>query len=98
MNTNDGITEESADSYTRESIKETIKEIACTMFSISKSDENRFEELALMEDVLCDNLDIMELVMNLEEEFGIMISEDETERFETFEDCIDTVCKKLGVK
>lgn len=89
---------ENEDSYTRESVKESISEIACNMFAIGETDKQNFEELELKEDVLCDALDIMELVMNLEDEFGIMISEEESEKIETFGDCIDIVCRKLGVK
>lgn len=56
---------------------------------------------SLVADVGLDSLDILEVVMAVEEEFGIMIDDLVSERFATVQDIIDAaeteVAKKTGV-
>lgn len=52
------------------------------------------EEDTLMEDVGLDELDMIELVMALEEEFSIEIDDENTEKFITGKDIIDYLISK----
>jgi acyl carrier protein len=47
------------------------------------------------EDLGADSLDIVELLMEIEEEFGVNISDDESERFKTVGDAIAFISTKL---
>lgn len=80
----------------RDSVKNTIFEIAVDMFALGEDDRENFEEMELEYDVKCDTLDIVEFIMNLEDEFGIIIREDESDKLVTFEDCIDLVWGKVA--
>jgi acyl carrier protein len=42
-----------------------------------------------------DSLDIVELVMGTEEEFGVVISDEEADKFETFKDIVDWVVEEM---
>lgn len=43
-----------------------------------------------------DSLDFVEVVMALEDEFGIMIEDDEANSFKTAMDFVDHIAKKIG--
>jgi acyl carrier protein len=51
-------------------------------------------ESLLKEDLNFDSLDSMELIISLEEEFDILILDEEAEYFITVQDLIDIVTKK----
>ena len=54
------------------------------------------EEDKIIEDLGADSLDVVELTMNLEEEFGIKIQDEESELITTVGEAIDAVEKKVG--
>ncbi len=47
------------------------------------------------EDLGADSLDIVELLMEIEEEFGVSISDDESERLKTVGDAVKFISAKL---
>ncbi len=49
------------------------------------------KEASFIDDLGADSLDTVELVMALEEEFGIEIPDDEAERIRTVQDAIDYI-------
>jgi acyl carrier protein len=51
----------------------------------------------IVEDLGADSLDTIELVMAVEDEFGIEISDDEAEACRTVQDSADLVARKLGM-
>lgn len=53
-------------------------------------------EQSLADDLKLDELDMVELVMEIEETFGITIDDDEVERLKTVQDLIDLVERKQG--
>ena len=53
---------------------------------------------AFIEDLGADSLDIVELVMELEEEFEITIPDEEAEKIKTVGEAIDYIEKEIGKK
>ncbi|MDD5197396.1 MAG: acyl carrier protein [Candidatus Gracilibacteria bacterium] len=52
-------------------------------------------ESSLKEDLKFDSLDIVELLMSFEEEFGVEIPEEEAEKILTVQQAIDAIFAKL---
>lgn len=55
------------------------------------------EETSLKEDLDADSLDFVELVMNIEENFGVSIDEEDTAKIKTVQDILDYL-KAQGVE
>jgi acyl carrier protein len=55
------------------------------------------EATRLREDLDADSLDLYELVMELEDTYGISVSEEEAADIETVGDAVDFVAGRLGV-
>ncbi|MFZ2958540.1 MAG: acyl carrier protein [Candidatus Ozemobacteraceae bacterium] len=53
-------------------------------------------EASFIEDLGADSLDTVELVMDLEEHFGIEIPDEEAEKLKTVKDAVDYITKKKG--
>ena len=53
--------------------------------------ENVTEEASFIDDLGADSLDIVELVMAFEEEFGVEIPDDAAEKITTVKDAIDYI-------
>ena len=54
------------------------------------------EEASFIDDLGADSLDIVELVMAVEEEFGVEIPDDAAEKITTVKDAIDYIDQKKG--
>jgi acyl carrier protein len=54
-------------------------------------------EASFVDDLGADSLDIVELIMEMEENFGIQIADDELDKIRTIQDVIDFL-KTKGVK
>ena len=48
-------------------------------------------ESNLVEDLGADSLDTVEILLNIENEFGIELNDEEVEKFTTFKDVVDYV-------
>jgi acyl carrier protein len=55
------------------------------------------ESTRLREDLDADSLDLYELVMELEDTYGITVSEEEAAEIETVQQAVDFVAGRLGV-
>ena len=53
-------------------------------------------EASFVDDLNADSLDLVELVMSLEEEFGTEISDEQAERIRTVQDATDYVDEQLN--
>ena len=53
-------------------------------------------EASFIEDLGADSLDTVELVMDLEEHFGIDIPDEDAEKLKTVKDAVDYITKKKG--
>ena len=73
------------------SVEERVKGIVAEQLSIS-ADEIK-NESSFIDDLGADSLDTVELVMALEEEFDIEISDDEAENISTVQSAIDYINK-----
>ena len=72
-----------------ENIAEKVKEIIVEQLSVS-ADEVK-PEANLIDDLGADSLDAVELVMAVEEEFGIEVPDEEAEKLRTVGDIISHV-------
>ena len=71
------------------SVEERVIDIVCENLAVNKEQVKR--ETAFIEDIGADSLDIVELVMGLEEEFGINIPDDQAEKIKTVGEAIDYI-------
>ena len=77
---------------TREEVFEKVKGILVETLSVDADKvtmEARFQE-----DLETDSLDLVELVMTMEEDFGIKISDEEAAEIKTVGDAVDFVIKR----
>jgi acyl carrier protein len=74
------------------SVEERVIEIVCDNLGVSKDQVKR--ETKFQEDIGADSLDIVELVMELEEEFEITIPDDQAEKIKTVGEAIDFIEKE----
>jgi len=77
------------------SIEEKIIEIIMEQLDVSK--EECIPEASFMDDLGADSLDIVELIMAMEENFGIEITDDELLKIRTVRDAIEFIIKKRGM-
>jgi acyl carrier protein len=77
------------------SIEERVVEIVMEQLDVTK--EECALEASFMDDLGADSLDIVELIMAMEENFGVEISDDELTKIRTIQDVIDFIKKKRGM-
>jgi acyl carrier protein len=80
----------------KEKIQERVIQIVCDNLGVNKEQVTR--STSFTEDVGADSLDIVELVMELEEEFEITIPDEEAEKIKTVGEAIDYIEKEIGKK
>jgi acyl carrier protein len=71
------------------SVEERVFRLVCDRLGVNKEQVTR--QTAFVEDIGADSLDIVELVMGLEEEFGINIPDDQAEKIKTVGEAIDYI-------
>jgi len=76
------------------SVEEKIKKIICEQLEVSEEDV--VPEASFVDDLGADSLDQVELIMAMEEEFDISISDEEAEKIATVRDAIEYVEKNQG--
>jgi acyl carrier protein len=75
-------------------IEEKIKEIICEQLDVSEKDV--VPEASFVDDLGADSLDQVELIMAMEEEFDLSISDEEAEKIATVKDAIDFIKRASG--
>jgi acyl carrier protein len=70
-------------------IEKRVKEIVAEQLGVDESQVTN--EASFMDDLGADSLDTVELVMALEEEFDIEISDEDAEKIQTVQDAIDYI-------
>lgn len=71
------------------SIEEKVINIVCEQLAVEKEKVSR--DTRFIEDTGADSLDIVELIMELEEEFDIQIPDDQAEKIKTVGEAIDFI-------
>jgi len=71
-----------------------IKEIICEQLDVAEEDV--VLKASFVDDLGADSLDQVELIMAMEEEFEISISDEDAEKIATVEDAINYIKNALG--
>ncbi|MGI8866030.1 MAG: acyl carrier protein [Rubrobacteraceae bacterium] len=74
---------------TRDEVLTKIQEIAADRLGVDESDV--VPEASFREDLEADSLDLVELIMELEEQFGMEIPDEEAEKITTVEEAVNYV-------
>ena len=73
----------------REELLEKVKAVIVEQLNVEEDDVT--EDASFIDDLGADSLDIVELVMALEEEFGISIPDEEAENIKTVGDAVNYI-------
>jgi acyl carrier protein len=76
------------------SAEDRLKKIIAKELSVSE--EEVTPEASFIEDLNADSLDLVELIMALEEEFGVKISDEEADKIKTVKDAMDYLQEHAG--
>lgn len=77
------------------SIEEKVIELIVEQLDVTR--EECVPEASFIEDLGADSLDLVELIMAMEENFGIEISDEELQKIRTIQDAINFIKKKKGL-
>ena len=72
-----------------ENIEARVKKIVAEQLGVAEADIKN--ESSFVEDLGADSLDLVELIMSMEEEFGVEISDEDAEKIVTVKDAISYV-------
>ena len=75
-------------------VDERVREIICEQLSVSPDEVT--PEATFVSDLNADSLDMVELMMALEEQFGTDISEDQAERIQTVSDAVAFIEQRIS--
>ncbi len=75
-------------------LEDRVVEIIADQLGVEK--EKVTPEAKFVDDLGADSLDVVELIMAFEEEFGIEIPDEDAEKIQTVGDVIEYLKKKVG--
>ena len=73
---------------------EKIKDIVVTQFNVEASNIN--VETSFRDDLNADSLDLVELIMALEDEFGLEIEDEDLDSIKTLGDALEYIKRNLN--
>lgn len=74
-------------------LEEKVRKIICEQLNVAEKDV--VPEASFVDDLGADSLDQVELIMAMEEEFDVSISDEEAEKIMTVQDAVDYIKKAL---
>ena len=74
---------------TREEVYERVKEVLSEQLGVDE--DNITEEASFQEDLEADSLDLVELIMELEDQFGLKISDEDAQQIATVGQAVEYV-------
>ncbi|OLC52610.1 MAG: acyl carrier protein [Chloroflexi bacterium 13_1_40CM_4_68_4] len=78
---------------TQQEIYEKLKKIIVEQLGVDETDVTM--EASFVDDLNADSLDLVELIMSLEEEFGTEISDEDAEKIKTVGDAVQYIEEKV---
>ncbi len=76
------------------SLENKVREMIAKQLDLDIKEVN--PEASFLEDLGADSLDVVELIMQMEEEFGLQIPDEDAEKIKTVQDAIDYIKKKTN--
>lgn len=76
-----------------EEIKQKV--VALIAEQLGKSEESVTLESQFIEDLGADSLDLVELIMSMEDEFGVEIADEDAEKILKVSDAVDYIVKNM---
>jgi acyl carrier protein len=73
----------------RDEVVERVKEVLVDKLGVEESEIT--EEASFQEDLEADSLDLVEMIMELEDQFGIKISDEDAQKLQTVGQAVDYV-------
>ena len=73
----------------REEVFERVKEVLTEQLGVDEGEIS--EEASFQEDLDADSLDLVELIMELEDQFGFKISDEDAQKIQTVGQAVDYV-------
>jgi acyl carrier protein len=73
----------------RDEVYERVKEVLTEQLGVEEGDIT--EEASFQEDLDADSLDLVELIMELEDQYGIKISDEDAQKIQTVGQAVDYV-------
>ena len=70
-----------------ENVEQRVKKIIAEQLSVGE--EEVTQDANFIDDLNADSLDLVELIMSLEEEFNVKISDEDAEKIRTVQDAMD---------
>jgi acyl carrier protein len=77
-----------------QSAEDRLKKIIADQLSVGEDEV--VPEASFIEDLNADSLDLVELIMSLEEEFNVKISDEDAEKIRTVQDAMDYLHEHAG--
>ena len=75
------------------SVEERVKEIISEQLGLEKEDIQL--DASFIDDLGADSLDIVEMIMTIEDEYDVEISDDDAEKLSTVQDAINYIKEKM---